>query len=64
MGAKVNRLNDTSTQKPRYEYKYDYKYKYNHNYKYTDNTNTTQIHETLDTDILLLTHGRQGKQAQ
>ena len=27
-----------------------------HNYKYTDNT--AQIHETLDTDILLLTHGR------
>ena len=58
MGGKVNRLNDTSTQKPRYEYehKYDYKYKYKHNYKYTDNT--AQIHETLDTDILLLTHGR------
>ena len=32
MGGKVNRLNDTSTQKPRYEYehKYDYKYKYKH----------------------------------
>ena len=58
MGAKVNRLNDTSTQKPLYNYKYK------HNYKYTDNTNTAQMHKTLDADILPLTHGRQGKQAQ
>ena len=48
MGAKVNRLNDTSTQKPQYEYEYKY------NYKYTDNTNTAQIHKTLNTDILPL----------
>ena len=49
MGGKVNRLNDTSIQKPlyEYEYEYNYKYKYKHNYKYTDDTTTAHMHKTL-----------------